>query len=392
MRKITEILNESTVFKSFTDEIQEVGGKVYYVGGKVRDDVIGRENKDIDLLVTGVPFDNLIELLNNYGTIKPIGKTFNIIFFKETKTGEEYEIAIPRKEKKAGKGYHGFEMEYDSNLPIEEDLYRRDFTINAMAKGLDGEIIDPFGGLEDIKNKVIRLVNPKAFSEDPLRMIRCVQFSARLGFDIEEQTFNEIKKNTHNIKDISSDRILIEFDKMVNKGDPSIGIELLDKSKLFNYIFDTNFVGSYSIFKDVKNMGDFIYLCLKDTDKNPSDYYKNNLDGDRLFTNYIKSLEKLKDINTDTVNNRLVVSEMYRISPSIISSGVLPKPVEDVLNDFKMSKYPKSIDELVINGKDLMDLGYVGENIGKMKNKILYLIYADKLVNDRKSILTYLNE
>ena len=103
MRKITEILNESNVFVDFKQDIETHGGKIYYVGGKVRDDLIGRENKDVDLLVTGLEFDKITEILKNYGIIKPFGKTFNIIFFKENKTGEEYEIAIPRKEKKIGR-------------------------------------------------------------------------------------------------------------------------------------------------------------------------------------------------------------------------------------------------------------------------------------------------
>src|SRR5690606_8675300 len=144
--------------------------------------------------------------------------------FKPHGSVEDIDIAIPRTERATGEGGHkGFEVSSDHNLPIEKDLERRDFTINAIAKDINGNVIDPFGGQRDLKEKIIRVVNPQAFSDDPLRMLRAVQFAARFGFPIEPKTEQLIKANAHRIREIAAERILIELEKIVKKGDVLYG-------------------------------------------------------------------------------------------------------------------------------------------------------------------------
>lgn len=199
----------------FKAEIEQAGGKIYSVGGAVRDGILNKPSKDLDLLITGLPLDKIEQILTKYGRTDNVGKSFGIIKFNHPKLGE-LDIAIPRTERANGQGgYQGFDVVADHELPIEKDLERRDFTINAMAKDSDGNMIDPYNGQQDLKDKMIRMVNPQAFKDDPLRMIRAVQFAARFGFGIEPQTMEAIKENAARIKEISPERILIEFDKII---------------------------------------------------------------------------------------------------------------------------------------------------------------------------------
>ena len=142
--------------------------KIYLVGGAVRDKLMGILSKDRDYLVVGSTPEEMVRL-----GYKPIGKDFPV--FLHPKSKEEY--ALARTEKKVGKGYHGFEFYTSADVSLEEDLSRRDITINAIAEDEEGNIYDPFNGVEDIKNKVIRHVSD-AFSEDPLRVLRVARFAS----------------------------------------------------------------------------------------------------------------------------------------------------------------------------------------------------------------------
>ena len=143
--------------------------KIYLVGGAVRDKLLGIPVKDRDWVVVGSSPDEMKEK-----GFKQVGKDFPV--FIDPKTGEEY--ALARTERKSGHGYTGFEFDTNSNVTLEEDLARRDLTINAIAQDEDGNLIDPFNGQEDIKNKKLRHVSD-AFSEDPLRVLRVARFYSK---------------------------------------------------------------------------------------------------------------------------------------------------------------------------------------------------------------------
>jgi len=193
--------------------IIDAGGDVYVVGGSVRDELLGKEPKDIDLLVTGFEYDNLLTLLRKYGKVKEVGKSFGII--KYNKSGIEYDIALPRLEKSIGEGHRDFEITSSPYISVEDDLKRRDFTINSIAYSFKtGEYIDPYNGMTDIENEVIRLVNDNAFLEDPLRILRAVQFAIRFDFNIDADTLASMKANIGLLKTLSEERILGEFDKI----------------------------------------------------------------------------------------------------------------------------------------------------------------------------------
>ncbi|ANB18429.1 multifunctional CCA addition/repair protein [Dokdonella koreensis] len=155
--------------------------RIYLVGGAVRDKLLGRPVADRDHVVVGATPDDLLGL-----GYKPVGKDFPV--FLHPRSGEEY--ALARTERKTGRGYHGFAFDADPSVTLEEDLARRDLTINAIAEDADGRLVDPFGGVRDIEARVLRHVSP-AFAEDPVRILRVARFLARyqpLGFRVAEQT------------------------------------------------------------------------------------------------------------------------------------------------------------------------------------------------------------
>lgn len=171
--------------------------EVFLVGGMVRDLFLKRESKDIDLVVRGVPIEPLISFLEKHGKVDVVGKTFGVIKFAYKKE-QQIDIALPRTEIAGGSGqYRDVNVNFDHRLPIEEDLGRRDFTINAIALNLiDNSIVDPFNGRKDLKAKIIRAVGkPEVrFQEDYTRLLRALRFACQLNFAIEPATARVIKK------------------------------------------------------------------------------------------------------------------------------------------------------------------------------------------------------
>ncbi|MBU2576077.1 CCA tRNA nucleotidyltransferase [Patescibacteria group bacterium] len=180
--------------------------EIFLVGGAVRDILLGRKLTDIDILVRNISGDDLEEFLAEHGRVVFAGKNFGVWKFNEIgrPRNEIYDIALPRTEFSMHKQgiYQDFKIKTDPRLPVEKDLERRDFTVNAMAYNLDAqELIDPHKGQEDLEARLIRSVgNPEErFQEDYSRMLRALRFSLQLDFEIEEQTLKTIKQMMPNI-------------------------------------------------------------------------------------------------------------------------------------------------------------------------------------------------
>lgn len=211
--------------------------KVYQVGGCVRDLLMGLDPKDIDYVVVGSSEDELSSL-----GYEQVGKDFPV--FLHPKTG--YEYALARKERKTGSGYNGFSVETD-NVTLEDDLFRRDLTINAMAMDENGVIIDPYGGQNDLKNKILKHVS-KHFGEDPVRILRIARFSARYNFSIHSETLSMMKEMVDNgeFDSLTGERVWKEFEKV------------LTEKHLFNFFDNLEKIGAlqkvpgFSSIQDVK--------------------------------------------------------------------------------------------------------------------------------------------
>jgi putative nucleotidyltransferase with HDIG domain len=219
-------------------------GDVYEVGGSVRDSLLAAQRgedppaKDRDFLIRRIGIDRLQEILGRHGAVNLVGRFFGVIKFTPRGTGETYDLSLPRLEKSYGAGHTDFHVDFDPELPVERDLGRRDFTINAIARDLrTGALIDVFKGQADLEARQLRMVFPTAFIEDPLRMLRGVQFAARFDLTIEPATFNAIRDSADLIQTVSPERAAEELNKLLELAKrPSRGFLLMQELGLLKYI------------------------------------------------------------------------------------------------------------------------------------------------------------
>ena len=214
--------------KQIAQKIKKEKGKLFLVGGAVRDEMMGIEPIDFDFCVTGLTAKEFLQL---FPDAKMIGKNFPVFVMGN------YEFALARKENKMALGHKGFEIITSKDITIEQDLKRRDITINAMAKDiLTQEIIDPFGGKNDILDKKIRHVS-HAFREDPLRVYRTARFAAKFGFSIAEETFCLMNGLKEELTTISKERIFEELKKALATKKPSLFFQNLKVANVLEIHF-----------------------------------------------------------------------------------------------------------------------------------------------------------
>ena len=219
--------------KTIARRVAEAGGRAYYVGGFVRDGLLGQENKDVDMEVHGISHDALAAILDSLGQRITIGESFGIFNLK----GYSVDIAMPRKESARGQGHRDFDIFVDPFIGIEGAARRRDFTINAMMQDvLTGEILDPFGGREDLSKQILRHVDDTSFGEDPLRVLRGAQFAARFQCTVAPETVELCK--TMPLSHLPRERIEGELKKALLKAEkPSIFFESLRKMEQLDIWF-----------------------------------------------------------------------------------------------------------------------------------------------------------
>ena len=268
--------------------------KIYEVGGAVRDALLNEEAKDKDWVVVGSSPEEMAAK-----GFRPIGKDFPVFLHPET--NEEY--ALARTEKKSGQGYHGFNFYFGKEVTLEEDLSRRDLTINAMAKDDDGKIIDPFGGRKDLENKIFRHVSD-AFSEDPLRAIRLARFHTYEhlnNFEITEETkklINEIV-DSGEIAKLSPNRIWTETERALSSSNPNIYFKILLKYNLQKPYLD-------GLESSSCDSNDNIQVRWAELQMNNNFILGEDLPIPNTFSNAGKTLRMLSNIKLDSKENELL--------------------------------------------------------------------------------------
>ncbi len=192
------------------------GSRWFVVGGAVRDALLGRDLRDIDALVAGVPFKDVIAFLEARGSVDAVGRTFGVLKFVAHDGTVRLDIALPRRERAAGTGgYRDVETESDFQMPIEEDLGRRDFTINAMAwEASNDRVLDPYDGQKDLANKTIRAVGDAEtrLNEDYTRILRGLRFAAQLNFEIEWETWKAMRLLAPRVNDLRDGQRLVPYE------------------------------------------------------------------------------------------------------------------------------------------------------------------------------------
>ena len=217
--------------------IEQNEGRLYLVGGALRDKLLNRPIFDEDYCVVGLEKEKFIELFPNAHTR---GKAFEVFDL------EGHEFALARTEKKTGKGHKEFKITTNKNITIKEDLERRDITINSIAQDvLTKEIIDPFNGEEDLKQGIIRATS-KSFKEDPLRIYRVARFASQLNFEVEENTIKMMNELKEELNLLSKERVFCEFRKAIASTKPSIFFNVLREAKVLDVHFKEiyNLIGS----------------------------------------------------------------------------------------------------------------------------------------------------
>lgn len=209
--------------RALSEEISRAGGKAFAVGGYVRDSLIGTQSKDIDIEVFGLRENELVSCLN----LSPeVGKSFPV--WKLKRDGLEIDISLPRRERKTGKGHTGFECQPDPFMSIEEAAKRRDFTINSISYSISEEmLVDPFTGYQDLRKQILRITSPNVFHEDPLRVLRGMQFCSRLNLSATTATLEACKESFPAYTELSKERIFSEWAKWARGRKPSRGLEFL---------------------------------------------------------------------------------------------------------------------------------------------------------------------
>lgn len=388
----------SSVIPKLITMAKTFGGKIYLVGGAVRDELLGKEAKDYDFLITKITLPELAKKLQAVlpgAKINEVGQSFGVI--KMSFGDDEFDFAIPRAD------VDRENVKTDPNIPVEEDLMRRDFSIGAMAKDLEtGEIINAPGvdGQSDLKQGIIRAVgNAEArFSEDPLRMLRAIQFSARFGFTIAPDTLKAIKENVDLLEGVSADRFYEEFNKAWTKGnaDAEVFFNLLEQTRLgvvmfgqdFNPIAIDNkkFVGHKRFLSQCiaafLNGGDYTKVILKTDEQDMikvARWFKQTIDKG-LDYNSIKSVAKFGHY-FPIIRDTFIVIDDRSVGP--LSTGIcklLEKPLIPKIQGDKQESW-----ELPITGGELIEFAkelgieLKGKMISEITLKLIQAYQEDKL-------------
>ena len=230
---------ESIIYEkvvAFAETIKSVGGQALLVGGSVRDEMVGVPCKDYDIEVHGVEPTLLMNLMKDFGKMKEVGTSFGIL--KMQVDGFEIDVSLPRRESSTGKGHKDFAVGTDPHMGIEEASARRDFTFNSLCKDvLTGYVYDYFGGKEDLEQKKLCITDIERFREDPLRVLRGVQFVGRFGLYVDDDTSKVMREMRADLEHLPKERIWEEWKKLfLRSKKPSLGLNAAMEIGIFHHM------------------------------------------------------------------------------------------------------------------------------------------------------------
>jgi tRNA nucleotidyltransferase (CCA-adding enzyme) len=431
-------------------------GSIYEVGGAVRDRLLGMPSpviKDRDYLVTGIAYDELTRILRKHGRVDLVGRSFGVIKFTQYRANRNYtfDITLPRREHSTGVAHTDFKVDFDPDLKVEDDLVRRDFTVNAMAVDLNSEkIIDPLGGRLDIERRQLRMTSSSSFQEDPLRMLRAVQLSARFKFILEPETFKAMCEQADLINSVSAERITEELNKLLVRAEkPSGGFRLMQSSGLLKQILPeleacvgVNQPGGYHRYdvfehtiRTVDAAPDRLRIRLaalfhdirkpqsRKLTNDGATFYGHEVSGARTARDIMNRLRMPKDLarevgvlverhmfTTDVgdkglrrlirkVGKDLIFDLLDLRRADVVAQGMggTTEDVDELQSAIESElerKPPFSYTDLAINGNDIMSLLDVppGPLIGRILNHLLELALDNPAVNTREELIRLARE
>lgn len=325
--------------------VRNADGRALCVGGFVRDRLLNRASKDLDIEVFGIPQEKLLALLRSLGRVEPVGQAFPVY-----KLGD-VDVALPRRESKTGRGHKGFTVEGDPSMPFEEAARRRDFTINAIGwDPLTDEYLDPFGGRADLDLRVLRVVDPRTFADDSLRVLRALQFAARFELTIDPDTARICASIA--LDDLPAQRIWGEFEKLLLvAARPSLGFALARELGVIHRLLPEM---------------EALYECPQDPEWHPEG---------NVWIHTLMVIDKARELNGDLDRPRLVTIMLGAVCHDLgkpMTTAVIDGRVRSP-NHEAMGVEPATaiLDRLNVNTLDGFDvraqvIGLVGEHLRPM--------------------------
>lgn len=363
------------------EELNNQGFSAYAVGGCVRDSALGREVTDFDITTSALP-EEIKTVFSAYPVIETGIKHGTVTVLIDR---HPYEITTYRTEKGYSDSRHPDLVQFVTD--IESDLSRRDFTVNAIAYSHKDGLVDPFGGMNDIKNKVLCAVGDPVtrFSEDALRILRALRFSSVLGFAIEEKTSDAIFALADTLSLVSRERVYVELKKLIC-GKNAVEVITKYRSVLERIIPINGEIESLS-----KLPPDYRFrlsaLCGKDVfDALVA------LRADNETKRICKILTESETIPTDDIELKYYVSALGRDNALLVASyrrSLYNEDREELTEKLLDSNECLFIKDLAVNGKDLMNLGIKGECVGETLNNLLRSVIEGKIENTKESLLSF---
>ncbi len=358
--RFNQYISESVIDKKLpvSKEIRELselfkqnGKRLYIVGGWVRDHLMGKSPHDIDLATDSLP-DETLDFLGDKYSVDLVGKAFGVIILKVG--GEDVEIASFRTDG------DGRKPEVTLGVTIEEDVSRRDLTISALFYDIENDnIVDLVGGINDINNKVIRMVGDPLdrISEDQLRVLRVARFASRYDFEIDDNTAKAIQKNS-DLSEISKERIVEEFLKVFDKN-PSLKpfLDIITKFGIWNQIFgdfkvNTNVVETSSVSLYLSNL-------LKDNDSKDLEVLTEVFKWSSDIKDSVKFLVSLKDFKPELLNKYFTEKKRIKMDSETILEFLNLSEISNKEMVLKFSEYIPTV-----KASELIKLGFKGEKLG----------------------------
>lgn len=381
------------------NKIKEAGFEAYFVGGSVRDVLLGRDIHDVDIATSSYPeetkriFERTVDIGIEHGTVLVL------------ENGGEYEITTFRTE----------DVYVDYRRPqsvsfvrsLEEDLKRRDFTVNAFALNENGEVIDLFNGLTDLDNKLLRAVGQpeERFNEDALRIMRGLRFAATLNFDIDRATFQAMTTHAPLLEKISIERSFIEFDKLLMAPYWRKGIEALQATKAYQYLPDL--ADTFEKWQSLldKMSEDFVFtsseqawatLILALAIREPKHFLKKW----KTSVNFQKDVERIVQVFNYRLNNELTKEQVYAYGKKVIVLAEELRQAQGLPVDFeKIESLDQELvihdkHEIVVNGGMLIkELGLKpGPDMGRLLTAVEKAIVIGDLANEKKAIFDFIEQ
>ena len=358
--------------------------KPIIIGGYVRDFLLKKESKDIDIELYGISsFTKLEKILEEFGDVNSVGKSFGVCKLRVNDL--DLDFSFPRRDSKIGNGHKGFEIKIDSSLDFKTATSRRDFTINAIGYDIKTKkILDPFNGQEDLKNKTLRAVDIKKFGDDPLRILRAIQFSSRFNLSIDNELFITCKNMIKNslLGELPKERVFIEIQKLLLKSpSPSWGIKLLNSLGAFNYFTEfknMNIPELEKTYKAVDTMGSLktansktniilmlAVLCYQlSAEKCETFLFK--LSNDKSLFNRILSLlkhqndinfEQFSDYDIYVLATKITIEEFVLFSIAISQTKIKSENINNLkIRAEELGVLHKKA-KAIVQGKDIISFG-----------------------------------